>query len=565
MRILLSISILFSISASAQQWNQLGQTLLGEYGGDLFGTSVDINEDGNTIAAGAYFNDGNGSGSGHVRVFEYDGISWNQKGNDIDGEAAADNSGISVALSDDGNTIAIGAYGNAGTGAYQGHVRVYQWNGTAWVQKGGDIDGEADNDYSGAAIDISANGNLVAIGSYKSNAGAFDSGQTRIFEWGGSAWVQKGASINGLAFGDQSGFSVSMSDNGLTVAIGELNSDVVGPDAGQARVFQWSGSAWMQKGATLLGEATGDLFGFDVSLAADGNTLAVGAKKNDGNGAEAGHVRVFEWSGSAWAQKGADIDGEAIGDNFGVSVALNESGDTLVAGADRNNNFGAQRGHARVYVWSGSAWAQWGNDFDGVADYDWFGIATAISPDGETIVISGYGNDESGTDAGHVKVYRYCPNNIDPTVTQSGTTLTATASGYMYQWVDCDDNYAPITGETSQSFTYTSYGNYAVLIDDGSCPILSNCVLIDGAGLNDIESGFKVFPNPSNGQFTIQTMADEPCRITIVDITGEEVFNADYSNQSSIEIDLNESPGVYFLYLTTESGKAFKKRLAIFQ
>ncbi|MGD1895174.1 MAG: hypothetical protein ACFB15_31840 [Cyclobacteriaceae bacterium] len=68
---------------------------------------------------------------------------WIQRGNDIDGEAAGDNSGSSISLSSDGNILAIGALGNDETGDLAGHVRVYTWNGTAWIQRGSDIDGEA--------------------------------------------------------------------------------------------------------------------------------------------------------------------------------------------------------------------------------------------------------------------------------------------------------------------------------------------------------------------------------------------------------------------------------------
>ena len=60
--------------------------------------------DGNTVAIGAYGNDGNGNASGHVRVYNYNGSAWTQLGSDIDGEAANDQSGYSVSLSSDGTT-----------------------------------------------------------------------------------------------------------------------------------------------------------------------------------------------------------------------------------------------------------------------------------------------------------------------------------------------------------------------------------------------------------------------------------------------------------------------------
>ena len=85
------------------------------------------------VAIGAYGNDGNGNASGHVRVYNYNGTSWTQLGADIDGEAANDHSGMSVSLSSDGTTVAIGAYGNDGNGTDSGHVRIYNYNGTVLV------------------------------------------------------------------------------------------------------------------------------------------------------------------------------------------------------------------------------------------------------------------------------------------------------------------------------------------------------------------------------------------------------------------------------------------------
>ena len=78
-----------------------------------------------TLAVGGYYNDGNGSDSGHVRIYNYNENVWSQLGSDIDGEAANDYSGSSVSLSSDGTTLAIGAYGNDGNGTDSGHVRIY--------------------------------------------------------------------------------------------------------------------------------------------------------------------------------------------------------------------------------------------------------------------------------------------------------------------------------------------------------------------------------------------------------------------------------------------------------
>ena len=91
-----------------------------------------------------------------------------QKGSDIDGEAAGDESGISVSLSSDGTIVAIGANKNdAGTGDAsddRGHVRVYEYSNNSWSQLGSDIDGEEEDDESGTSASLSNDGSIVAIG-----------------------------------------------------------------------------------------------------------------------------------------------------------------------------------------------------------------------------------------------------------------------------------------------------------------------------------------------------------------------------------------------------------------
>ena len=67
-------------------------------------------------------------------------------------------------------------------------------------------------------------------------------------------------------------------------------------------------------GSDIDGEAAGDFSGYSVSIDSDGSHVAIGAYGNDGNGSIAGHVRIYSWDGSAWAQVGSDIDGEAASD-----------------------------------------------------------------------------------------------------------------------------------------------------------------------------------------------------------------------------------------------------------
>ena len=109
-------------------WTKLGLDIDGEAQSDFSGFSVSLSADGLTVAIGAVYNDGNGSSSGHVRIYKYLNNVWTKLGSDIDGEAENDNSGYSVSLSADGLTVAIGATGNGnGNGSFSGHVRIYKF------------------------------------------------------------------------------------------------------------------------------------------------------------------------------------------------------------------------------------------------------------------------------------------------------------------------------------------------------------------------------------------------------------------------------------------------------
>ncbi len=145
-------------------WTLVGDTIKGEAEVDHCGGAVSLSSDGSIVAIGATGNDGNGNMSGHVRVFQNISDVWTQIGDDIDGEAETDYSGSSVSLSSDGSVVAIGAFGNDGNGSTSGHVRIYQNVAGTWTQVGTDIDGEAANDYSGTSVGINSDGSTVIIG-----------------------------------------------------------------------------------------------------------------------------------------------------------------------------------------------------------------------------------------------------------------------------------------------------------------------------------------------------------------------------------------------------------------
>jgi len=253
-----------------------------------------MSSDGSRVAIGAHYNDGAGVDAGHVRVYDLIGSTWTQVGSDIDAEAAGDRSGFSVAMSSDGSRVAIGAYLNDGAGLSAGHVRVYDLVGSTWTQVGADIDGEAAEDFSGLSVAMSSDGSRVAIGAVLNDDGGVNAGHVRVYDLVGSTWTQVGADIDGEAANDQSGHSVAMSSDGSRVAIGAYYNQGAGAEAGHVRIFDLVGSTWTQVGADIDGEAAGDWSGYSVALSSDGSRVVIGAVKNDGAGADAGHVRVFD-------------------------------------------------------------------------------------------------------------------------------------------------------------------------------------------------------------------------------------------------------------------------------
>ncbi|MFM1810389.1 MAG: hypothetical protein RLZZ382_1614 [Bacteroidota bacterium] len=325
-----------------------------------------------------------------------------QKGTDIDGEASVDQSGFSVSMPD-ANTVAIGAAANDGNGASAGHVRVYTWSGTVWVQKGADIDGEAAGDFSGQSVSM-PDANTLAIGAQHNNGNGSSAGHVRVYNWSGTAWVKKGADIDGEAAGDQSGQSVSMPDAN-TLAIGALSNDGNGANAGQVRVYNWSGTAWVKKGADIDGEAAGDFSGCSVSMP-DANTLAVGAYFNDGKASNAGHVRVYK--------------------------LCKNSTQTIVKTA------------CNRYVSPSKKYTYTKTD----TYYDTIPNAT-------------------GCDS--IITINLTIDSTDVSVTNSSPTLTANATGATYQWLDCNKNFTKINNAKSRNYVANSNGTYAVEVTQNGC------------------------------------------------------------------------------------------------
>ncbi|MCP9470418.1 MAG: FG-GAP repeat protein [Nitrospira sp.] len=250
---------------------------------------------------------------------------------------AGDFFGFSVALSGDGHTLAVGAPFEDSTVWDSGAVYVFVRNGSSWdPQAALRSSSPGASDWLGFSLALSEDGDTLAVGVPLADHGAIDSGAVRVFARAGGVWTEQAVLTAATPeAGEQFGTNLSLSADGHTLAVGAPRNDAVAPDSGAAYLFTRAGSIWTQQALLKAGTpAAGDQFGTSLSLSADGHTLAVGAPFTDSAGLDAGAVHVFAFDGSSWVQEAVLFASNAeSNDQFGLRVALSPDGRTLAVGA----------------------------------------------------------------------------------------------------------------------------------------------------------------------------------------------------------------------------------------
>ena len=274
-------------------WNQRGLAILPETDDlDLnYVAEVSIDDDGNTITVSTFIGDGY---KGYTRVFDWNGSAWVQRGEKIVGKDG-DWLGRTAQLSSDGNTVVVSAYRNSDLFDNQGAIRVFDWNGSAWVKRGSDIYGQEENEFLGGyhgAVDIDDARDTIAIGSAYYNS---YNGRLRIFDWNGSVWVQRGSNIDGGGVG----YHTTLSNDGNTVSSGSV-SDSNSSRSVIARVYDWDNenNDWVQRGSNVMeiSRETDSYSSIFSSLSGNGKTISVGIPYTDNNDlVDTGEVRVYDW------------------------------------------------------------------------------------------------------------------------------------------------------------------------------------------------------------------------------------------------------------------------------
>jgi len=148
-------------------------------------------------------------------------------------------------------------------------------------------------------------------------------------------------------------------------------------------------------------------------------------------------------------------------------------------------------------------------------------------------------------------------NTVDVSVTTNDPTITANATSATYQWLDCNNSFAVIAGETSQSYTAASNGDYAVEVTENGCVDTSACVTILTIGMDDLSELTQViaYPNPVKDHLVIDLAKEvNQLEVQIFDLTGKVIFSKHYDNTSLVSLDFSMfDSSIYFVHLVTDT------------
>lgn len=370
---------LVPILVAAQNWTPKGLAITGETLNDRAGTAVAMSANGQMIAVGAPQNEEAGTWAGQVRTLEWDGTKWIPRGQSIHGEKEGERLGSSLALSADGQCLAVA--NNPVMHGGNPIVRVFTWMDSVWLPKGPAIIGPSLSDAQRLPVALSADGNSIVLGAHNKPGLYPESGSVRLFHWNGSSWSKTNSDLLAQQNLELFGWSVAISSDGLTVAAGApLNDNAAGSNAGITRVHHWDGVQWISKGS-IPGIYPAAQEGYAVGLSADGNTLATGAPFADVGAFSNGLVRIFDWNGTSWIQRGQSLTGMLDGDKEGSALYLNPEGNVIIIGAPRSGT-----GYVRVLEWDGNQWVKKGEPIPGAMPGTETGSAIAAAADGQTLI-----------------------------------------------------------------------------------------------------------------------------------------------------------------------------------
>ena len=468
---------------------------------------------------------------------------WVQIGNAINGQTAGDRCGNSCAISADGNIVAMGSYNSDASFSNAGQVRVFQNTNGIWTQIGADINGESSGDLTGLSISLSLDGSILAIGEPMNNDLGFTSGQVRVFKNINNNWTQVGQDLYGQNAVASAGTTVDLSADGNTVAFGAPNTTVnpFPSFTGNVEVYQLQGNSWVQKGTDIEGDGTIIKFGQSVSLSADGNTIAIGQTGDPSNISipQLGRVKVYQFANNQWTQIGSTILGLVDRDEFGFRVSLSASGNILAISTNGSNV-------VLVYQLDGGVWTQLGNLMVGENLGDGFGSSISLSNSGSRIAI-GARRYLGGSSIGRAYVFENQGGNW----TLIDNPIVGVANGDQ-------TGFSIAISEDGSKFVVGAINNDSAGSDAGHVRVFENSSLLSVDNV-DFEDEVNAIPNPAADFIKIHSK-HIITSYNIVSLDGRLIKQKDGLNLSEFPIDIHDlTSGLYILTIQTQGGKSHLK------
>jgi hypothetical protein len=440
----------FSLSAL-----QLGNSISNVGFNEMIGYSIDINDAGNRIVVGGI--GGLGNTEGVVRAYELVNSSWVQMGQSLYGVDACDFFGVSVSMNYNGSRIAFGYHNECGAVIdRRGGTKIYEWNGSQWIQLGSTIRGLITDDNSGESIQLNSIGDRIVIAE---PYGADGDGVStiRVFEYDGLEWMQIGQTINGEMYTGTT-HRVAINSIGNIIAYACEGEDSLSGANGVIRVYEWNGVQW-NKTADII-DPSGTIFiGESLSINSTGDVIATS------DGADA--VCVFKQNEGEWNYLGNPISPLIYTGGFGHSVSLNCIGDRLAIGDILGG--GDDRGIVYVYEFNGIDWRSIIEPLSGTGDnYKFFGHSTSLNKLGDRIAI-GEPNDAGVDKLSRAQVYNL---PVYPLLTLSAfeayKATTLWSDGVLTEALFESPFYLPDGSYGSQSGAinfrkFTTSGEYTIL------------------------------------------------------------------------------------------------------
>ena len=319
------------------------EDIYGEAAGDQCGFSVSMSKNGKRIAVGSLGSDKNGQNAGSTRIFDEDMSGDWRLVAELLGDSETSLFGSSVSLSSDGSSLVVGApyHSEGDTTTRSGRSYVYrEVQESVWEQVGDPMFGTSSNDLFGWSVSSSPNGQFVAVGAPRLE-GSLESGYVKVFyyEDASNSWELYGETITNEMPGDRFGFSVSLAGNETLarIAVGAPGMSANGEGSGMASVYDnVEGNGWFHHlGDDVLGFDFGDNLGYSVSMTPDGTRMVIGVPNKQLDKVPVGQVQVVDVTTGSMISAG-DLYGRD-GEKFGVSVSVSYQGELVFGGASMAN------------------------------------------------------------------------------------------------------------------------------------------------------------------------------------------------------------------------------------